>query len=134
MAYDPYTYLPGDAWESIDFMSRALTAPKIVVASAAAPAGQDLPVAGVNMTKPSYFEFRQGKGDEQHVQISVGGGGGNAFSVALDRSFDNGVTWQIVETYTAATEKAIQHIYPVMLRLRVVTGASVSLALRQQLA
>lgn len=131
MAYDPTTYLPGDAWETTEFISRALTAPRLFVAAAAAPIGDAAPVAGTNMTKPSYFEYRQGKGDSQRIAISVFGTG--AFEVVLQRSFDAGATWQTAETYTENTEEYYFYSYPAMVRLLVVSGTDISLGLRQQL-
>lgn len=131
MAYDPNTYLPGDAWETTEFISRALTAPRLFVAAAAAPIGGAAPVAGVNMTKPSYFEYRQGKGDSQQVELSVQGSG--AFEVSLQRSFDGGDTWQTVITYDENVEEYYRYGFAAMLRLLVEFGTGISIGLRQQL-
>jgi len=120
MAFSSATYVPGDAWTTPDFLGRALTPPKLVVAAAAANA----------TTPPSYFEYRQRAGNnDPFVSISVSAAGG--FSVVLERSFDAGATWGLLATYAANTETTLEPGGLFMLRLRVVSGTGVYLALRQ---
>jgi len=119
-AFSPATYVPGDAWSTMEFATRAITAPRLRVTGAT--------VAGT--TPASYFEFRKPDvGDSQEVEVSVIGG---SSTVVLERSFDDGTTWQIVKTYTNGGEDTYRYAYPVMLRLRVVSGSGLTLSLRQQ--
>ena len=118
-AFDPSTYLPGDPWPTMEFVQRATSPPRITVADADAP----------DTTPPSYFESRRGQvGQDQTVELSVQG---TTFNVRLERSFD-GVTWQLMATYTAPTELSLPYTYPVLWRLRVHSGTGVTLGLRQQ--
>lgn len=117
-AFDPSTYLPGDPWPTLEFAQRATSPPRITLTAAAAPTA----------TPPSYFECRRGQGQDQVVEVSVQG---TTFDVRLERSFD-GSTWQLMETYTAPTEKTLDYAYPALLRLRIQSGTGVTLGLRQQ--
>lgn len=120
MAFSSATYVPGDAWTSTDFLGRALTPPKLEVVDAGA----------TDTTTPSYFEYRQGTGNnDPFVEISIYAEG--ALEVVLERSFDNGVTWRISDTFTENTEERTEQSSLCMLRLRVVSGTDVYLALRQ---
>jgi hypothetical protein len=131
MSYDPTTYLPGGPWLTMEYAARAFTTPKLFVESAAAPEAEVAPVAGVNMTPPSYFEFRRGAGSDQQLQISVFGSG--SFSVLFQRSFDEGQSWQTVKTYTTNVEETYPLTTAAMYRLLVASGSGVSLRLRQDI-
>ena len=119
MPFDPATYVPKDPWTSADFLTRALVGPWAQVAATTIG----------NTTPPSYFEYRS-KDNDCVAEVSVAGSG----TAVLERSFDNGATWQIVKTYAGANEDT----YPVnslmMLRLRLtVASGTTNLSLRQEL-
>lgn len=81
-------------------------------------------------TTPSYFSTDYGVGMRPGViALSVVNGGNAPFvaSVVLQRSFDNGSTWNDVESYTVPTEKDISYTqYASKLRLGVKSGCFTS--------
>lgn len=110
MPYSASTYVPGDAWTSTDFYCSALTPPRI-----------SANVDAVNSaTTASYFEYRSGKGTVQdpRVQVVIAGGSGT-YTIVLEASFDEGVSWIIQKSYTAPVVEAFDVEGPVMYRLRV---------------
>ena len=132
MSFNAGTYTPGDAWSSTEFYGRALTTPRLVVPHADAGDG----------TPASFFEYRQGVSkNDPFVEVSVFPNSVDeageevtpaaSFSVVLERSFDNGVTWHVADTFTEATEQRVEMSGLFMLRLRVVSGDNISIALRQ---
>lgn len=119
MPFDPATYVPKDPWTSVDFLTRALTGPW---AQATAT------IVG-NATPGSYFEYRSANADSV-VEISVVGAG----TAVLERSFDDGVTWQVIKTYVGNSEDTYNVNSLMMLRLRLtVASGSTDLSLRQEL-
>ena len=123
MPFDYETYTPGDPWESSDFFTRALTAPRI----------ETLAVAAGETTPDSYFEFRAPNGGERFVEMSIENTGGGGFTVVLERSFDNGTTWGTIDVFDDAAEETIRCNNCQMLRLRLVSGSNVTLRLIQHL-
>jgi len=127
-AFSPSTYTPGDAWTSPEFLLRASTSPRILVTGATAG----------GTTPGSYFEHREGKhGDHRVVTASVGlvvvpPAEPGAVSAVLEQSYDDGVTWEIVATFTAPRVENFRYTNFVMLRLRVITGTGVTLRLYQE--
>lgn len=119
-AFNPGTYKPGDAWASMEFALRALTPPSLVIPDADAG----------DATPASYFEYRVARGGEDQV-IDVSIHGSDSFSVVMERSFDAGDSWEPVNTYNEPTTELYDYSHPYMLRLRVVSGSGVSIALRQ---
>ena len=110
MAFDAGTYTPGDPWTSQDFLTHALTAPRILLATAVA----DTATAG------SYFEFRS-PGNTRQVEISASAAA--TCDVAVERSFDDGVSWRIIEILTGtSTQKTLDYNAFYMLRLRLVSS------------
>lgn len=125
MAFDPATYVPGDAWTSADFLTRALTGPRIRV---------DAETAG-DATDGSYFELRSELKD-RIIEVSVACNVGEpSFVVHLQRSFDDGATWETVKAFTdTVAQEAIEYTSFYKLRLLYVSGTSpVTLRLWQDL-
>lgn len=127
MPFDYETYTPGDPWESSDFFTRALTAPRIEFVTS---------VAG-EATPDSYFEFRAPNGGERFVEMSIEDTSGTGdFTVVLERSFDNGTTWGTIDTFIEPAEETIRCNNCQMLRLRLALnggGGDMTLRLIQHL-
>lgn len=122
--FDMAAYSPGDPWISKEFLTRALSGPRIVN-----------PAANVgDTTVPSYFETRSltsiGARYVEVVAISDA-----VFEVHLQWSFDDGQTWSTRKVYVGTSvSDTITHDTICMLRLKVMTATSpVSLRLHQDL-
>lgn len=125
MAFDPATYTPGDAWTSTDFLTRALTAPRI----------RTMAEAPGDATDGSYFEVRSELKDRL-IEVSVACNDSSPdFVVHLQRSFDDGATWETAKVFTnTVAQEAIEYTSFYKLRLVYVSGTSpVTLRLWQDL-
>lgn len=126
--YNRELYVPGDAWTHPDFGVYAAVPPRISV---------DAAEAG-DATPNSYFEHRQIQGANQFVEVAVRTkSGSSTFNVVLERSFDGGETWGVMETFeNADVEKTIPYNSMFMMRLRAVSvggGTVVNLIMEQNL-
>jgi len=127
MAFNPATYVPGDAWESGDFLVRASSAPKIVVTTNTP--GESTP--------PSFFEPRDGHNtSKRRVEVAVTTDDAvPIFEVELQRSFDDGVTWNTLRKFSNAEgECSIEYATFYKMRLIYLSGSSMAtLRLHQDL-
>jgi len=125
--FDPATYTPGDPWTSADFMTVAPAAPNYEFVADAD--GEAMP--------GSFFECRGG-GRDRFVEASAHrSAGSGAFTAALERSTDGGLTWQAIESFVNVnTEQTLRYNTFVMLRWRLVSveaGTAVTFRLVQHL-
>lgn len=125
MSFNPATYVPGDAWTSAGFLTRAITGPRIkLVTSTPGEA-----------TPGSYFEFRTEQID-RFVELSVASNATEPdFIVHLQRSFDDGDTWETAKVFNnQLAQEAIEYTSFYKLRLLYVEGTTpVTLRLWQDL-
>jgi hypothetical protein len=127
MAFDISTYVPGDAWATPDFFTRALAAPTIQVSV----------VAPGEATPASYFEYRMPNGGQRFIDVAVEELELNStFEVVLERSINQGGTWGVVKTYTEPSAESVPCTSAAMWRLRLISNASannIGLVLAQSL-
>ena len=127
MAFDISTYVPGDAWATPDFFTRALAAPTIQVSV----------VAPGEATPASYFEYRMPNGGQRFIDVAVEELElSSNFEVVLERSINKGGTWATVRTYTGSAAESVPCNSAAMWRLRVTdnTGnTNIGLVLAQSL-
>lgn len=119
-AYNPGTYVPGNAWETIEHFQRAAAAPRI---------NEVLDSVG-DTTTPSYFEFRSPvDGNDRSFALSIDrASGAGSFNCALERSLDNGVSWQPINTFDSPVSNDIRLNNLAMFRVRVLSlGAGTTL-------
>ncbi len=127
MAFDISTYVPGDAWATPDFFTRALAAPSIQI---------DVVSPGES-TPDSYFEYRMPNGGLRYLDASVEDLSLNGnFVVHLERSYNQGATWSTVKVFDGPGAETVPVASCAMWRLTLqenTTANPVGLVLQQSL-
>ena len=127
MAFDISTYVPGDAWATPDFFTRALAAPSIQVSV----------VAPDDATPASYFEYRMPNGGQRFIDVAVEELElSSNFEAVLERSLNQGATWGVVKNITAPMAESVPCTSAAMWRLRLVSntgGTNIGFVLTQSL-